>query len=541
MNFFLNLSTETGWIANSNKDIQIFFKGYLNNLSISNLIKHLSSISFNEDKLDKFFKKLDGHFSIILIQKDALLIAVDRISSIPIILVKKEKNIFIADNYTNLLGVLKKKKKLSLDTRQTRHLAMSGFTFGSSGVFKEVIISNPGSFLLLKNKLLIKKKYHDWRPFKKQKCKSTLLKSKLIKINNNIISKLIKTCNNRFIVIPLSAGYDSRFILSGLIDKGYKNIITFSYGRKENRELNTARKIAEYLKVPWNYIEFTNYNKKKIAISETYTKFKYFSDTTQSVHFPQDFQAIHYLKNNKIIPKDSIIVNGQSGDFITGNHIPELKEKNSFDEVFHYFFLKHYKIWKSLMSENKEIIKKSFLKRVEGIKNYDTNVTSSDFLIEAFQKIEYEDRQIKYVVSGQKAYEFFGYEWRLPLWDNDYIDFWEKVDIAYKIKQNLYREVLKEQNWGDVWHKFPLNPPNTFSVNMQFIRFLFKCIFLLYGKNKWHAFEKRYLDYYMNPLCGYAPWSYLKIMKDNRGFTNSLSFYIEEYLQEKGTNWKGIV
>ena len=99
-------------------------------------------------------------------------------------------------------------------------------------------------------------------PFKKQKCKSTLLKSKLIKINNNIISKLIKTCNNKFIVIPLSAGYDSRFILSGLINKGYKNIITFSYGKKENRELNTARKIAEYLKVPWHYIEFTNYNKK---------------------------------------------------------------------------------------------------------------------------------------------------------------------------------------------------------------------------------------------------------------------------------------
>ena len=177
---------------------------------------------------------------------------------------------------------------------------------------------------------------------------------------------------------------------------------------------------------------------------------------------------------------------------------------------------------------------------MEGIKNSNTNI-NGDFLIEAFQKIEYEDRQIKYVVSGQKAYEFFGYEWRLPLWDKDYIDFWEKVDIAYKIKQNLYKEVLKEQNWGNVWHKFPLNPPNTFSMNIQFIRFLFKCIFLLYGKNKWHAFETRYLDYFMNPLCGYAPWSYLKIMKDNRGFTSSLSFYIEEYLQEKGTNWKGIV
>ena len=58
------------------------------------------------------------------------------------------------------------------------------------------------------------------------------------------------------------------------------------------------------------------------------------------------------------------------------------------------------------MSQNKEIIKKSFLKRVEGIKNSNTNI-NGDFLIEAFQKIEYEDRQIKYVVSGQKQ---SGYE-----------------------------------------------------------------------------------------------------------------------------------
>ena len=56
MNFFLNLSTKTGWIANKNEGTQIFLKGYLNNLSINALIKHLSFINFNENKLNKFFK-----------------------------------------------------------------------------------------------------------------------------------------------------------------------------------------------------------------------------------------------------------------------------------------------------------------------------------------------------------------------------------------------------------------------------------------------------------------------------------------------------
>ena len=43
--------------------------------------------------------------------------------------------------------------------------------------------------------------------------------------------------------------------------------------------------------------------------SENYKDFKEFSDTTTSIHFPQDYQAIEYLKSNDIIPKDSIFVN----------------------------------------------------------------------------------------------------------------------------------------------------------------------------------------------------------------------------------------
>ena len=37
----------------------------------------------------------------------------------------------------------------------------------------------------------------------------------------------------------------------------------------------------------------------------------------------QDLLAIDYLKSKKIIDRNSIIINGQTGDFITGGHIPK--------------------------------------------------------------------------------------------------------------------------------------------------------------------------------------------------------------------------
>ena len=52
-----------------------------------------------------------------------------------------------------------------------------------------------------------------------------------------------------------------------------------------------------------------------------------YADSLTSIHFPQDFTAIKHLHDNNIISKDSVIVNGQSGDFISGNHLPNIDYK----------------------------------------------------------------------------------------------------------------------------------------------------------------------------------------------------------------------
>ena len=50
---------------------------------------------------------------------------------------------------------------------------------------------------------------------------------------------------------------------------------------------------------------------------------------------------------------------------------------------------------------------------------------------------------------------------------------------------------------------------------------------------KWHLFENQYLNYFIDPLCGFANFNYFKIIKDKRVFRNSLSWETEKYLKEK--------
>ena len=64
---------------------------------------------------------------------------------------------------------------------------------------------------------------------------------------------------------------------------------------------------------------------------------------------------------------------------------------------------------------------------------------------------------------------------------------------------------------------------------------------LFKGKNAWHYFEKKYLNYFLDPLCGFAQWDYTKIINDKRVFRNSLSWETDKYLKAKNIDWERLI
>ena len=56
------------------------------------------------------------------------------------------------------------------------------------------------------------------------------------------------------IFIPLSAGLDSRLVLSALLRHNHKDITCFSYGLKNNTEIKIARDICSKLNLNWKEI-----------------------------------------------------------------------------------------------------------------------------------------------------------------------------------------------------------------------------------------------------------------------------------------------
>ena len=155
----------------------------------------------------------------------------------------------------------------------------------------------------------------------------------------------------------------------------------------------------------------------------------------------------------------------------------------------------------------------------------------------AYEALELIDRQSKFVVSGQRVYDFFGLKWRLPLWEKPFFDFFKNLPTEYKINQKLYRATLINNNWAGIWKNIPINQKQIRPLHIRIFRFFVKCCFVFLGKKIWSKFDKMFFAYWIDNLCSYSYFPYhMSVMHIGRNrnavavraklFANDLSKFV---------------
>jgi asparagine synthase (glutamine-hydrolysing) len=536
----IKVRNEYRWKRLVSPESELWFKGYLlDGLSLERLHYKLERIlssqivSISDFRLFIDSLELKGHFSLIIKKQNKVFAMTDRIGSVPLIYHHTKQDLIIGDHAQKVAHNINK-----ITNREAfLELSMSGYTIGKKTLYESIFQLTAGEMLLFNNGELNREYYYTYTPWLVKNRTLTSLKNKFKDVFLSSLEEVVKESSGRQIVVPLSAGNDSRAIASALKYIGSKNVLCFSYGRKNNFEMRAGQLISEKLGYEWIGIPLTLAGQRKFYSSSEFKSFLSTIDMFSSSPHIQEVSAINILRKNKLIDNNAIILNGSTGDYISGGHIPtnHLGQAFNMDAYFESFLSKHYGLWKNLSTNyNDSCIYKELISNFEQRCNVEINSIKATHGV--FECIEYLGRQSKYIMGMQRVYEFYGYDWRLPFWSNQMLDYWESVPVDYKYNSNLYKSMLVENNWGGVWtSEFNFNH-NPFNTTINSLRLLLKFFALPFGESGKQLIDKNIFGYMSDVTCTSPIVPYSKMLFDTKGHRNNASWISKKYLNNKSLN-----
>jgi len=413
-----------------------FFDSDNNYYEKENTVSYFKKIT-NSNEFVERIKTINGIFTVIIKTSDEIYIASDTTRIFPLFYTKKNNQLYISDD---ILYIKNKLKILEFDKKSSEEFLASGYTIGNKTLLKNIFQLQSSEYLYFKNEEKIKQGFFssylinsiNYSPY-------TELKQQAINAFENSFKRLITSLNNRQAIIPLSGGYDSRLIAVMLKKFNYTNVLCYTYGKKNNHEIENSRKTAKALNFKWVFIEYNDELLDNYINTDIFKKYAHNVFNFSSLPFLQEYFAVKYLKDHNYISSNSIFIPGHVGDRLGGSLFkPVIPNKIKHSSISQLLITKKF-YYSTLSTYSKKEIKKDLELQLNALnQNYLEQEASS-----VIENYDFKEPIPKILFNSANVYTFFGYEHRFPYWDNELLDFFKNLPKEYKIMKILYSDILK--------------------------------------------------------------------------------------------------
>ncbi len=426
----IELVYNKGYKWTNAKNISV--KGYLftaeNKLLKENeFVDYLTTLK-TFDEFKSFLKEANGIFSIVIKNGNGIWAAIDSTRSFPLFYYQDNDFFVITDNPETFH---KHNIPFVLDENNIVLFRYSGFTAIGNTLLKNVSQIISGEAICFEKGNLQKTYYVEFLTNSFSKKTRSEQKHELKQILLRVGERMIQNLRNKPVAIPLSGGIDSRLMAYLLRKNNYKEVICYTFGKKENIEIKHAKRTAEKLGYKFYFI---NYDEKddKLNQDPVFCEYADFAGNYSCKFAEQDYFAVKELIEKKILLPETVFIPGNSGA-IAGHLLNKKMEHDNFpflehtlEEVFYFVY-----------PRNKE--KKIIRHEINILDN--VNREFPTYLV-------YENWRFKgttaMAFNSSKVWDFFDFQFLLPLWDKELFDFFLHTPFEHKCDKNLYKETLLE-------------------------------------------------------------------------------------------------
>lgn len=393
------------------------------------------------DAVESALRTFNGFFSIITETDRGILLSTDRIASFPLFYSIDDGDAYVSDDPS---WVRTQVNDTTFDEIGELEYLLSGYVTGRKTLSPNV------SQLLCGERLLVgddsdddsfaRTRWYEFPQPNEQVSRSDAeLLSEFDSVLERVYSRLIEYADGRPIVVSLSSGHDSRLNLIMLSKLGYDNLIALTHGEGEG-EAELCQYIAEDFGVPWVYVSKTHDEWFRWYNSQEREKFQSDCRYLDRVPTLEGALSVRTARNQGLIPDDSVFVTGD-GVISTGEHIPPKFVDDgsvSAESVFETIVQSHYKYW-----DWDEAVEAVLTEQVASGLDHPT-VSSTADAVEVMERWDWQERQAKFI-PRKHIFEFWDYDWWMPLWDDEFVDFWCRLPVEAKFDKQLFRQYVEQQ------------------------------------------------------------------------------------------------
>ena len=303
--------------------------------------------------------------------------------------------------------ILKQMKTVSLDQLSVLEFLSTGYVTGKRTLIEGLYTLQAGEALHIRDGTMEVGDQYLYNTKKIENKSKEEFQAEFLRITENVFTDLKKDLGGRTAVVSLSGGYDSRLIVAMMKLYDFPNVICLNYGAADNLESRTSKKIAEKLGYPWLYIPYTANMWQSLFDDEIFPHYVRFSHQMVSCSHLQELPSTRQFLKMFPDTKKYVFIPGHAMDFLVGGHISDsLMGNPKFSDIIDYIIKRHYALIGPIKDSSiiDELTKQ--------IKHY------SSFCHEPFRIYElweWRERQAKWIISANRPYQFFDFQWANPL------------------------------------------------------------------------------------------------------------------------------
>lgn len=531
------------WVNVNNVSVRgsaFYGRKLLNSERLAQLFTKLNSPTEIATKL----QDLNGFFSVVVRTPTSIIFAVDRVRSMPIFYAICGNQFYLSDNPR---WILKEAKLWGWDRCSQVEFLLTGYVTGPHTLQNEIRQVQAGELIWvdLRTGTVHSERWYRYLPVSKENGDMGVLLERLDRVARKAIGRLVEFAAGRPIVIPLSGGLDSRLIAVHLKLANYQPIYAFSYGRPGNAEAEISRKVAQQLGIEWKFVPYSLERWNAWYRSSEWQAYVRAADGLASVPHLQDWPAIWELLSRRDVPDHSVFVPGHTGDFISGGHIPVelLRPHCAHVEGVVEAVRKHHYCLSSIekVAERTGVpisIANDCIRRRIQTAIGDVKISSVEDAVSAYESWEWQERQAKFIVNSVRVYEFWKQAWWLPWWDAEFMDFWQRVPLRYRVRKQLWvRYVEQVQREVNVSAPIPISILKPESRFKRFVRSLPYVDRLLWIRRR----RKLLQQYYHHPLAWHGitePKRFIGLLRNGGNINTILAVdHLELLEREEEEQW----